>query len=168
VKRLVEMHNGQVSARSAGVGKGTTLEIRLPLIDKPGATVKEPPPFKSPSRRILIVDDNVDSAASLALLLSLDGHETKAVNSAQAALQFAESFKPDVVLLDIGLPEMDGYEVASRLRKLTELNGVRLIALTGYGQCEDRERAKAVGFDDHLVKPVEFQALERALASRMQ
>jgi CheY-like chemotaxis protein/two-component sensor histidine kinase len=168
VKRLVEMHNGQVSARSAGVGKGTTLEIRLPLIDKPGATVKEPPPFKSPSRRILIVDDNVDSAASLALILSLDGHETKAVNSAQAALQFAESFKPDVVLLDIGLPEMDGYEVASRLRKLTELNGVRLIALTGYGQCEDRERAKAVGFDDHLVKPVEFQALERALASRMQ
>jgi CheY-like chemotaxis protein len=91
-----------------------------------------------------------------------------AVNSAHAALQFPRSFKPDVVLLDIGLPEMDGYEVASRLRKLAELNGVRLIALTGYGQCEDRERATAVGFDDHLVKPVEFQALERALAGRMQ
>jgi two-component system CheB/CheR fusion protein len=98
----------------------------------------------------------------------LDGHETEAVNSAHAALEFAKSFKPDVVLLDIGLPEMDGYEVALRLRKLAELNGVRLIALTGYGQSEDRERARAVGFDDHLVKPVEFQALERALAGRMQ
>ena len=168
VKRLVEMHNGQVSARSAGAGEGATFEIRLPLIDRPSTTPKEAPPFKSPSRRILVVDDNVDSATSLALLLTLDGHQTKAVHSAQAALQFACSFKPDVILLDIGLPEMDGYEVASRLRKLTELNGVLLIALTGYGQYEDRERAKTVGFDDHLVKPVEFQALERALAGRMQ
>jgi len=168
VKRLVEMHNGQVCAHSAGAGEGATFEIRLPLIEKPSTTAKAARPFKSPSRRILVVDDNVDSATSLALLLTLDGHETKAVNSAQAALQFASSFKPDVVLLDIGLPEMDGYEVASRLRKLAELNGVRLIALTGYGQCEDRERARAVGFDDHLVKPVEFQALERALAGRMQ
>jgi CheY-like chemotaxis protein len=98
----------------------------------------------------------------------LDGHETKAVNSAHAALEFAKSFKPDVVLLDIGLPEMDGYEVASRLRKLEGFDAVRLIALTGYGQSEDRERARAVGFDNHLVKPVEFQALERALAGIMQ
>jgi PAS domain S-box-containing protein len=168
VKRLIEMHNGQVSARSAGVGQGAIFEIRLPLIERPGEIAHAPPPFKAPPRRVLVVDDNVDAAASLALLLMLDGHETEAVNSAHAALEFAKSFKPDVVLLDIGLPEMDGYEVALRLRKLAELNGVRLIALTGYGQSEDRERARAVGFDDHLVKPVEFQALERALAGRMQ
>jgi two-component system CheB/CheR fusion protein len=100
----------------------------------------------------------------LALLLQLDGHETQVVYGSKAALELAQSYHPDVVLLDIGLPEMNGYEVARRLRGLAGLERVRLIALTGYGQAEDQARAQAAGFDDHLMKPVESQALQQALA----
>jgi PAS domain S-box-containing protein len=164
VRRLVEMHGGQVAAQSPGLGQGSHLSIRLPLIDPPGVQPDQPAKFTAARQRILIVDDNQDAADSLALLLQLDGHETQVVYGSKAALELAQSYHPDVVLLDIGLPEMNGYEVARRLRGLAGLERVRLIALTGYGQAEDQARAQAAGFDDHLMKPVESQALQQALA----
>jgi signal transduction histidine kinase/ActR/RegA family two-component response regulator len=164
VKRLIEMHGGQVTGRSEGLGRGSTFEIRLPLIEPPNTASSEIAPFKAAPRRVLIVDDNADSANSLAALLQLDMHEAEAVFTAHAALSLAVAFKPDIVLLDIGLPDMDGYEVARRLRALPGLHAVRLVALTGYGQAEDRQRAREAGFDDHLVKPIDFMALERTLA----
>jgi PAS domain S-box-containing protein len=164
VRRLVEMHGGEVIARSAGAGEGSSFVIRLPLIERPSAAISEPEPIATACQRILIVDDNEDAADSLALLLQLDGHETQAVYTSAEALESAQSFKPHVMLLDIGLPEMNGYEVARRVRALIGLDRVRLIALTGYGQAGDQARARAAGFDDHLMKPVEWQALKRALA----
>jgi PAS domain S-box-containing protein len=164
VKRLVEMHEGEVVARSAGLGQGSTFEIRLPLIERPSATAPEPGSLRIAPARLLIVDDNQDAADSLALLLELEGHEVAAVYTAQAALQRAQSFIPSIVLLDIGLPEMDGYEVARRMRAMPELAGVRLIAVTGYGQAEDRKRTREAGFDDHLTKPVDLSSVERTIA----
>jgi len=120
--------------------------------------------FKALPRRVLIVDDNEDAANSLATLLKLGGHETASVYTATDALVRAAAFKPDVVLLDIGLPGMDGYEVAQQMRELPGLKDIRLVAVTGYGRSEDRLRAREAGFDDHLVKPVEFAVLERTLA----
>ena len=120
--------------------------------------------FKAPPRRVLIVDDNEDAANSLALILKLGGHETASVYTAADALTRASVFRPDVVLLDIGLPGMDGYEVAQQMRELPGLKDIRLVAVTGYGRAEDRLRAREAGFDDHLVKPVEFAQLDRALA----
>ena len=122
--------------------------------------------FKAPARRVLIVDDNEDAANSLAMLLKLGGHETTSVYSAMDALAQAAEFKPDVVLLDIGLPGMDGYEVAQKLRELPGLRDIRLVAVTGYGRSDDRRRAREAGFDDHLTKPVEFGLLEKTLAAR--
>ena len=120
--------------------------------------------FKAPPRRVLIVDDNEDAANSLALILELGGHETASVYTAVAALQRAAAFRPEVVLLDIGLPGMDGYEVAQKMRELPGLRDIRLVAVTGYGRSDDRIRARDAGFDDHLTKPVEYAALERTLA----
>jgi CheY-like chemotaxis protein len=120
--------------------------------------------FKAPARRVLIVDDNEDAANTLAMILKLGGHETASVYTAVDALQHAAVFRPDVVLLDIGLPGMDGYEVAQKMRELPGLRDIRLIAVTGYGRSDDRRRARDAGFDDHLTKPVEFAALERTLA----
>ncbi len=120
---------------------------------------------KAPARRVLIVDDNEDAANSLALILKLSGHETVSVYSAVDALQRAAAFRPDVVLLDIGLPGMDGYEVAQKMRALPGLRDIRIIAVTGYGRSDDRMRARDAGFDDHLTKPVEYAVLERTLTS---
>ena len=164
VKRLIEMHGGEVTASSGGVGRGATFEIRLPLAvaqDELAETAAHEVP---PKRRVLVVDDNADAANTLAMLLNLDGHEVRAVYSARTALDEVRGFEPDVVLLDIGLPEMDGYEVARRIREQSAFAGLRLVALTGYGQTEDRQRTRAAGFDDHLVKPVDMKALQEALA----
>jgi CheY-like chemotaxis protein len=120
--------------------------------------------FKASPRRVLIVDDNEDAANSLAMVLQLSGHETASVYTAADALEHAAVFKPDVVLLDIGLPGMDGYGVARRLRELPGLRGIKLVAVTGYGRSDDRLRARDAGFDDHLTKPVEFEVLDRTLA----
>jgi CheY-like chemotaxis protein len=114
-------------------------------------------------KRILIVDDNADAAESLAMLLGLQGHETRVALSGKEALAGAEGFAPDVALLDLGLPEMDGFELAARLRAMPQLAAIRLVALTGYGRSEDRQRTQAAGFDEHLVKPVDLAALARAL-----
>ncbi len=115
VKRLVEMHKGQVSARSAGVGRGSTFELRLPRIVKPALTGEDAPRFKAAPRRVLIVDDNVDAADSLAMLLKFQGHDAQVAYSGEDALACADSFEPEIGLLDIGLPEMNGYGLARRL-----------------------------------------------------
>jgi signal transduction histidine kinase/ActR/RegA family two-component response regulator len=165
VKKIIEMHGGDVTARSAGVGLGSTFEISLPRAT-PAAieSTQEQRPRAAPLR-ILIVDDNVDAATSLAALLELDGHRTQAAFNSAEALTMAQSFEPHVVLLDIGLPHMDGYEVARRLRAAPRGDRLTLIALTGYGQQDDRARARDAGFHAHLVKPVDFSALERLLAA---
>jgi signal transduction histidine kinase/DNA-binding response OmpR family regulator len=164
VKRLIEMHSGQVTARSPGLGCGATFEIRLPRIKRPKERCEEPA-IKASPQRILIVDDNADAAETLALLLASSGHVTRVSLSSQEALACAESFEPQVALLDIGLPGMNGYELAQRFRRAPKLKAVRLIALTGYGLAEDRERARAAGFDAHLVKPVDLPVLERTVAA---
>lgn len=109
--------------------------------------------------RIMVVDDNVDAAESLAMMLELDGHSVVRAHDARAAIALARDERPNVMLLDIGLPEIDGYELARRLRALPEVDAARLIAITGYGQAEDRQRAEDAGFNDYLVKPVEFESL---------
>jgi signal transduction histidine kinase len=163
-KQLIEMHGGKVAAASAGLGHGATFQLWLPLIERPGSLSGELAEPRQPPKRILIIDDNVDAADSLALVLELEGHVTKTGYSARDALEQAVAFEPDVILLDIGLPEIDGYEVARRMRALRKLNDVKLIALTGYGQGEDLRRAQEAGFDDHLVKPVDLGTLSRCLA----
>jgi CheY-like chemotaxis protein len=115
-------------------------------------------------KAILIVDDNRDAADSLAMLLELGGHQVTAVYSAPEALKRASELKPAVILLDIGLPEIDGCEVARRMRGMPELRGVRLVALTGHGRDEDRERTRDAGFDHHLVKPIDLDELERTVS----
>jgi signal transduction histidine kinase len=163
VKGLIGMHGGQVHARSEGFGKGSSFTLSLPLAASALPAASDSPPASTPPRAILLVDDNVDAANSLAALLSLDGHRVVVAYGAYQALEHLAGFVPDVALLDIGLPEMDGYELARRIRTLPQLEQLRLLALTGYGQEEDRRRAVAAGFDGHLVKPVDIQALTRAL-----
>lgn len=168
VKRLVEMHKGEVTARSEGLGQGSTFEMRLPQIARPAPMSEVGEQFESAPGRVLVVDDKADAADSLALLLKFNGHETLAVYSGKEALASMESFKPDVAVLDIGLPEMNGYDLARQIRKMPQSKTLRLIALTGYGQVEDQQRARAAGFDGHLVKPVELAALERAIGGMPQ
>jgi CheY-like chemotaxis protein len=164
-KQLIAMHGGKVAALSAGLGHGATFQLWLPLVERPGSLSGDlAPPPKQSAKRILIVDDNVDAADSLALVLELEGHVTKTGYSAEDALERAVAFEPDVILLDIGLPRIDGYEVARRVRALRKFDDVKLIALTGYGQGEDLRLAREAGFDDHLVKPVDFGTLSRCLA----
>ncbi len=163
VKRLVEMHGGRVEAHSAGIGHGSTFTLRLPTLDDPSAAAEERRTAVPLARRVLIVDDNVDAAETLAMILSLEGHETLAIASAEEALEQCTRFKPDVILLDIGLPGIDGYELARRLRAQPGSAHLRLIAVTGYGREEDRLRAQRAGFDDHLVKPVDLPSLTASL-----
>jgi CheY-like chemotaxis protein len=170
VKSLVEMHGGRVEAKSAGVGQGSEFIVRLPLIDS--ARIAETPVphgtvhglLLSP-RRILVADDNHDAADSLAMLLRLLGAEVKIVYSGSEALAALHEYRPSVVLLDIGMPGMDGHEVARRIRKLPEFKDVLLIAMTGWGQDEDRRRSSNAGFDYHLIKPADVGTLESLLLS---
>jgi two-component system CheB/CheR fusion protein len=165
VKRLVEMHQGTVSAASEGIGRGSTFSIRLPRIAAPerDAAVGIVPAARK--RQILVVDDNSDAADSLAMLLGLDGHEVQVAYSALGTFEAVQRKSPDVIFLDIGLPQMDGYEIARRLRADPDAKQVHLIALTGYGQEHDRERAREAGFDAHLVKPADMEAIGQILAS---
>ena len=163
VKRLVEMHGGEVRARSAGTGQGATFEIRLPRTNRPQLAKRDANTPQLPRRRVLIVDDNVDAANSTVFLLTLRGHQAQAVYSAADALERVQSFQPDAALLDIGLPQMSGYELAREIRALSVGKRIRLVALTGYGQTEDHHRSVEAGFDAHLVKPVDLDVLESAL-----
>jgi signal transduction histidine kinase/ActR/RegA family two-component response regulator len=165
VQRLVDMHGGRVVATSAGPGYGSTFEIFLPTIAPPKQERHRPSRPAVEPRRVLVVDDNVDAATSLAEFLRLEGHETAAVYTAKAALVAIKTFGPDVVLLDLGLPEMDGCEVAKQIR--AGGSSVRLVALTGYGQPDDVHRTTRAGFDAHLVKPVDFIALERTISGNV-
>ncbi|MCC7546396.1 MAG: PAS domain S-box protein [Burkholderiales bacterium] len=170
VKSLVEMHGGSVDVRSGGSGAGSEFVVRLPAsVPAAGAATPSDPPSPSPAvpsrRRVLAVDDNRDSAESLRMLLELWGHEARCAFDGREALDMAEHFAPDVVLLDIGLPGMSGYDLAARIRAREALRQVTLIAVTGYGQEEDRRRVRAAGFDHHLVKPVDPDALERLMNS---
>ena len=168
VKQLIQLHGGSVSAESAGTGCGTTVRVHLPTVSQPTAAGRKDAADKPPQRRILVVDDNEDAANSLALLLQLEGHEVSTAYSASGAFSAVEHFKPEVVFIDIGLPHMDGYEVARRLRASYGAACPRLIARTGYGQPEDRARALAAGFAAHLTKPVDRQDLERELSDNLE
>ena len=167
VKRMVEMHGGTVAAHSAGLGQGSELVISLPVMvetpeAQPPITVREPAP--ATSHRILVVDDNWDSATSLAMLLKLAGNETHTAFDGLEAVEAATTFRPDVVLLDLGLPKLSGYEVARKIREQPWGKEMVLVAVTGWGQDEDRQKSKAAGFDGHVLKPVEQAALTRLLA----
>jgi signal transduction histidine kinase/ActR/RegA family two-component response regulator len=171
VRRLVELHGGTISAHSAGLGEGAEFVVRLPAIAAPAGSRGQPDAAPNPPNgvaaaglRILIVDDNVDAAESLGMLLVAEGHQPRVAHDGPSALKAAQEFRPDVVVLDIGLPRMDGYEVARRLRAQPEMAEALLIALTGYGQDDDRRRCQEAGFNVHLVKPADLDVLRNALA----
>jgi signal transduction histidine kinase/CheY-like chemotaxis protein len=170
VRSLVEMHGGRITARSEGTGKGSEFSVYLPLAAEKQATAAAASPFAAsttpptPVRRILVVDDNVDAAESLALLLRLAGHEAEVVNDGRTALEAVRAMAPEMVFLDIGLPGMDGYEVARQIRQIPGREEIFLLALTGWGQKEDRRRSKEAGFDRHLVKPLDPAMLRDLLA----
>lgn len=163
----MELHGGTLEVHSAGLGKGSEFVARLPMAvllpvaQEPKATVSES--THTMPRRILVVDDNLDSAESLTLLLTLDGNDTHAVYDGPAGMEAAATFRPDVVLLDIGLPELNGYDVASRIRQQPWGKTMVLVALTGWGQEADRRRSREAGFDHHLTKPVDLLALKNLL-----
>jgi PAS domain S-box-containing protein len=168
VKNLVEMHGGTVEARSAGVGYGSEFVVRLPIMVDALTPQPTAPPIDAgvttAARRILLVDDNRDAAETLAMLLELTGHETHIAYDGLEAVETAAKVKPDLVLLDIGLPKMNGYEVARRIRERPWGKNLVLVALTGWGQDEDRLKSREAGFDGHILKPVDPEALTRLLA----
>lgn len=168
VKRLVEMHAGSVTAHSEGQGRGSEFVVRLPLlIEKPEVmkAVESPDePVMSIVRRILVVDDNRDAASSLAMLLKMMGNDTHMAHDGAEAVKQAVEYKPDVMLLDIGLPKMNGYEACRAIREQPWGKQITIVALTGWGQEEDRRKSTEAGFDDHLVKPVSPAALIKLLA----
>jgi len=173
-RRLVEMHGGTVEAASGGLGRGSEFVVRLPiaveapLADQPAAAVSTAAADQTPAEvalRVLVVDDNQDAADSLAYLLKLQGHEVRTAYDGLEAVTAAAAFTPSLVLLDIGLPNLNGYEAARRIRQQPGCKDVRLIALTGWGQEEDKRRSREAGFDLHVTKPLEPALLARLLAS---
>jgi PAS domain S-box-containing protein len=170
-RRLVEMHDGRIEVRSAGPGKGTEVDITLPTTTARSDVAQEAEAGRAGRRgatrplRVQIVDDNVDAAEMLGHLVSGLGHTTKVAHDGPSALELAEAFRPDVVLLDIGLPLMNGYAVAQELRRRPALHDVYLAAVTGWGQTEDRRRAREAGFDTHFTKPVSAAAVQDLLSA---
>jgi signal transduction histidine kinase/ActR/RegA family two-component response regulator len=163
-RNLVELHGGTIEAASAGIGQGSRFVVTLPVTDVVAPPAAPPSAAAAPTpMRVLIVDDNRDAGDSLAQLVALEGHEVRATIGGAEALELVEHFRPDVAVLDIGLPRMDGYELARRLRADPRFHSLRLVALTGYGRESDEIRAREAGFDVHLVKPVELDRLLQAL-----
>ncbi len=170
VKRLVEMHDGYVDAYSEGVGLGSEFVITLPemltveqMFDSPTVEDKS---FKLPvTRRIMVADDNHDSADTLSMMLTMMGNEVRTANDGLQAVKLAEEFRPDVIMLDIGMPMLNGYEACRHLRELPWTKEVVFLAMTGWGQDEDRRRSQEAGFDHHIVKPVDFVVLEKLLGN---
>jgi CheY-like chemotaxis protein len=168
VKRIAELHGGTVTATSQGLGLGSEFVVRIPALDAQRAESDDARRAvgSNPSRRkILVVDDNEDAAESLAALLSISGHETRLAHDGPDALQQAERFQPDIVFLDIGMPTLDGHETARLIRQQPWGQQMVLIALTGWGQTEDRRRSKEAGFNHHLVKPADPVVVEKLLSS---
>jgi CheY-like chemotaxis protein len=168
VQRLVELHGGSIDARSAGANQGSEFVVRLPALARASEEIAPPTPVSvsaAERRRILVVDDNVDSAESMAAILRIEGHDVMTAYDGMAALKAAEEVTPEVVLLDIGLPGLDGYELARRLRARPQTHRALLVAITGYGQSEDVKSAMDAGINCHLVKPVNRAALNAILVS---
>lgn len=168
VKRLVEMHGGEVWATSEGLGNGSEFHVLLPALKEPSPSPDESRPDPaggSTPRKILVVDDNVDSAITLARLLQLTGQEAEISHDGNAAIDLAESFRPDVLILDLGMPGLSGFDIAAELRSRDCCRHSIFIALSGYGQSQDFERSRAAGFDHHLTKPVDFEHLQGILDS---
>jgi CheY-like chemotaxis protein len=166
-RKLIELHEGRIEARSAGRGKGTEFLIHLPSIAATPALRASAPHRHSDataSCRVLIADDNHDAAVSLSMLLQAMGHDTRVVHDGIEALEEAEIFRPDIVLLDIGMPRLDGYETARRLVARPWAAATQIVAVTGWGQEADRQRAKEAGFHRHLVKPVDLDALRDVMS----
>ena len=167
-RQLVEKHGGTITAASGGVDQGSSFTVRLPALPMEASVIEAAPSeSEQPTHkfRILVVDDYADAAESLAMLLQTEGHEVEIADCGIKAIEKAQTFRPQVVLLDIGLPDLDGYEVAKRLRALPETHDAILIALTGYGQTEDCERSQAAGFNHHLLKPLNFAKLSALLTA---
>jgi CheY-like chemotaxis protein len=169
VKRLVELHGGSVRARSDGAGRGSEFIVCLPVLE-PGAGRRPAAPAVAarggqPARRVLVVDDNADAAGSLALLLQALGNEVHTANDGLAGIEAAEKLRPDLVLLDLGMPKVNGYDACKAIRSQAWSNKAKLVALSGWGQVEHKARAREAGFDHFLVKPVGTQALEDLLDS---
>jgi CheY-like chemotaxis protein/two-component sensor histidine kinase len=168
-KNLVELHEGTLEAYSAGTGQGSEFVVRLPVLSEAPKPAQPDPVLAetktAPTRRILIVDDNEDSAESLTMLLNLAGHKTHTAYDGLDAIEMAATFRPDLILLDIGLPKLNGYEVARKIREQPWGQAIVVVALTGWGQEEDRRRSRDAGFNHHLTKPVDPLALTRLLSS---
>ena len=168
VRNLVELHGGTTSAHSAGRGLGSTFTVRLPALDAELATSREEITMsssaaRSPARRILVVDDNRDAAEMLAEMLATVGHQVVVAHDGPEALVALESYDPDLAILDIGLPAMDGYELARRIHNRGGRPKLRLLAMTGYGQADDVAKSREAGFAEHLVKPVDVRAVIAAI-----
>jgi CheY-like chemotaxis protein len=175
VRRLVELHGGSVMATSAGIGQGSTFTVTLPLCDNDTSTETALAPLAFATQtgagaklRLLVVDDNVDAAVGLAALLELGGHDTLIAHDGVDALRMTREFLPDAILLDIGMPGMNGYEVAQVIRQTPSLSHIALAALTGWGAEDDRNRSKEAGFDKHLTKPVAVKEITEFLSSAGQ
>lgn len=168
VKKVVELHHGSVEARSAGAGRGSTFIIRVPLLADAGAALAVVPDAAAPApaqvRRILVVDDNVDAARTLAMVLEMAGHRVTVEHSAQAALAHVGQDGFDVILLDIGLPDMSGHALAGALKRLPCCAGAALVAVSGYGPEQDLHMSREAGFAAHLVKPVRAEELAATIA----
>jgi len=170
-RKLMSLHRGTVTASSEGTGLGSEFVVRLPLLHEattPSAERDGAAALAGEGRRVLVVDDNVDAAQSLALLLDMWGFETVTANDGTTAVAEAERHAPQAVLLDVGLPGLDGYEVARRLRRMPGLGAIPIVAITGYGTEEDEQLARAAGFSDHLVKPVDADRLREKLSGLLQ
>ena len=167
VKRLAEMHGGSIEAKSDGEGQGSEFVVRLPVLSKPSVVTQAPTiePGPSPQRRVLIVDDNKDSADSLAMLLEITGNKTYMAHDGVEAIEAIEKYRPEVVLLDIGLPKLNGHEVCRQVRQQPWGKDIVMIALTGWGQEDDRRKSEEAGFNGHLVKPVDYDRLLELLSS---
>ena len=163
VRKLVAMHGGTIEANSEGVGHGAEFVVTLPTIEPPAARTPQAGAGSSAALRVLVADDNADAAETLAALLRLLGHEVDVAHDGLEAVEAAAAFPHDVILLDIGMPRLDGYGAAQRIRANGHSHGARIVALTGWGQEEDRRRAREAGFDGHLVKPADLEALRRVL-----
>jgi CheY-like chemotaxis protein len=172
-RRIAELHGGTLTARSEGENRGSEFTLRMSLSEAPAAFDAAGPSADAAAasdsgvpRRVLVVDDNADAATTLDMLLRSLGHETAVAHGGVEALRMAAEFRPDLVLLDVGMPDLDGYEVARRLREIRDQPPFRIVAVTGWGQQPDRRKSHEAGFDVHLVKPVSMHALLEVLDDR--